>query len=85
MSLMWIRESPPFQELQALQSATFYELQALKTATFYELQALITVQKLSLSSKSWLAIAQLKPLSLFISLLLWHKKAFDSVKKRNEK
>ena len=29
---MWIRESPPFQEPQALQSATFYELQALKTA-----------------------------------------------------
>ena len=50
MSLMWIRESPSFQELQALQSATFYELQALKTATFYELQALITVQKLSLFS-----------------------------------
>ena len=28
----------------------------------------------------WLAIAKLKPLSLFISLLLMLKKAFDNVK-----
>ena len=31
-------------------------------------------------SKGWLAIAKLKPLSLFISLLLMPKKAFDNVK-----
>ena len=30
--------------------------------------------------KGWLAIAKLKPLSLFISLLLMLKKAFDNVK-----
>ena len=36
-------------------------------------------------SKGWLAIAKLKPLPLFISLLLMLKKAFDNVKKRNEK
>ena len=29
--------------------------------------------------KGWLAIAKLKPLSLFISLLLMLKKAFDNV------
>ena len=32
----------------------------------------------------WLAIGKLKPLSLFISLLLMLKKAFDNEKKRNE-
>ena len=32
-------------------------------------------------SKDWLAIAKLKPLSLFISLLLMLRKAFDNVKK----
>ena len=32
------------------------------------------------SSKGWLAIAKLKPLSLFISLLSMPKKAFDNVK-----
>ena len=31
--------------------------------------------------KGWLAIAKLKPLSLFISLLLIPNKAFDNVKK----
>ena len=31
-------------------------------------------------SKGWLAIAKLKPLSLFISLLLMLKKALDNVK-----
>ena len=30
--------------------------------------------------KGWLAIAKLKPLSLFISLLLMLKKAFDNIK-----
>ena len=30
--------------------------------------------------KGWLAIAKLKPLSLFISLLSMPKKAFDNVK-----
>ena len=30
--------------------------------------------------KDWLAIAKLKPLSLFISLLLMIKKAFDNIK-----
>ena len=34
----------------------------------------------SLFSKGWLAIAKLKPLSLFISILLMLKKAFDNVK-----
>ena len=33
-----------------------------------------------LISKGWLAIAKLKPLSLFISLLSMPKKAFDNVK-----
>ena len=32
--------------------------------------------------KGWLAIAKLKPLSLFISLLLMLKKALDNVKKK---
>ena len=32
--------------------------------------------------KGWLAIAKLKPLSLFISLLLMLKKAFDNVRIR---
>ena len=31
-------------------------------------------------NKSWPAIAKLKPLSIFISLLLMHEKAFDNVK-----
>ena len=31
-------------------------------------------------AKGWLAIAKLKPLSLFISLLSMPKKAFDNVK-----
>ena len=31
--------------------------------------------------KGWLAIAKLKPLFLFISLLLMLKKAFDNVEK----
>ena len=35
---------------------------------------------LSVLSKGWLAIAKLKPLSLFISLLSMPKKAFDNVK-----
>ena len=33
--------------------------------------------------KGWLAIAKIKPLSLFISLLLMLKKAFDNVKIEN--
>ena len=33
-----------------------------------------------LCAKGWLAIAKLKPLSLFISLLSIPKKAFDNVK-----
>ena len=33
-----------------------------------------------LSSKGWLAIAKLIPLSLFISLLLMLKEAFDNVR-----
>jgi len=33
-----------------------------------------------LPQKGWLAIAKLKPLSLFISLLSMPKKAFDNVK-----
>ena len=32
------------------------------------------------ATKGWLAIAKLKPLSLFISLLLMLKKALDNVK-----
>ena len=32
------------------------------------------------NAKGWLAIAKLKPLSLFISLFLMLKKAFDNVK-----
>ena len=32
------------------------------------------------TQKGWLAIAKLKPLSLFISLLLMLKKAFDNAK-----
>ena len=35
---------------------------------------------LFLLPKGWLAIAKLKPLSLFISLLLMLKKALDNVK-----
>ena len=31
------------------------------------------------SHKGWIAIAKLKPLSLFISLILMPKKAFDNV------
>ena len=31
-------------------------------------------------AKGWLALAKLKPLSLFISLLLMLKKSFDNVK-----
>ena len=34
----------------------------------------------SFNSKGWLAIAKLKPLSLFISLLLMLKKALDNGK-----
>ena len=37
-------------------------------------------QRKCLILKDWLAIAQLKPLSLFISLLLMLKKVFDNVK-----
>ena len=37
-------------------------------------------EKNFLARKGWLAIAKLKPLSLFISLLLMLKKAFDNVK-----
>ena len=37
------------------------------------------------NQKGWLAIAKLKPLSLFISLLLVLKEVFDNFKKRNEK
>ena len=44
--------------------------------TDYSIFHLIT----KLSSKGWLAIAKLKPLSLFISLLLMLKKALDNGK-----
>ena len=37
-------------------------------------------QKLACGTKGWLAIAKLKPLPLFISLLFMFKKAFDNVK-----
>ena len=45
-------------------------------------QSSSTRQSLSdgLKVKGWLAIAKLKPLSLFISQLLMLKKAFDNVK-----
>ena len=36
--------------------------------------------KEALQTKGWLAIAKLKPLSLFISLLSILKKAFDNVR-----
>ena len=36
--------------------------------------------KMRCGKKGWLAIAELKPLSLLISLLLMLKKAFDNVK-----
>ena len=38
------------------------------------------IQDGTLKPKGWLAIAKLKPLSLFISLLSMPKKAFDNVK-----
>ena len=46
----------------------------------------ISIQEINLftgrsaSAKGWLAIAKLNPLSLFISLLLMLKKAFDNVR-----
>ena len=43
-------------------------------------QAQGQAKHLLLSQKGWLAIAKLKPLSLFISLLSMPKKAFDNVK-----
>ena len=38
------------------------------------------LELVTFSRKGWLAIAKLKPLSLFISLLSMPKKAFDNVK-----
>ena len=38
------------------------------------------IEQDSLFEKGWLAIAKLKPLSLFISLLSIPKKVFDNVK-----
>ena len=45
-----------------------------------KLSGVINYRKLFLNHKGWLAIAKLKSLSLFISLLLMLKKAFDNVK-----
>ena len=39
----------------------------------------------TISPKGWLAIAKLKPLSLFISLLLMLKKTFGNVKLEKRK
>ena len=54
----------------------------LQTALARDLDKLERNQKKGKSStyKGWLAIAKLKPLSLFISLLSIPKKAFDNVK-----
>ena len=47
----------------------------------FRLEILFMLKEIVLNCKGWLAIAKLKPLSLFISLLLMLKKAFDNVKK----
>ena len=43
-------------------------------------QCLLCLVFHTFKAKGWLAIAKLKPLSLFISLLSMPKKAFDNVK-----
>ena len=48
----------------------------MSTLSFY----CISIWKTYFQCKGWLAIAKLKPLSLFISLLSMPKKAFDNVK-----